>query len=74
MIFTDLPYGTTKCKWDILIMLEDFIEIDNKKLTKEEYLMDAYKKGISYQEAFFYFESKKKDGLWSIMESISPYH
>ena len=25
MIFADLPYGTTKCKWDTIIPLKDYL-------------------------------------------------
>lgn len=30
MIFTDLPYGTTNCRWDNIIPLEDYVMINGK--------------------------------------------
>ena len=30
MIFTDLPYGTTNCRWDSIIPLEDYVMINGK--------------------------------------------
>ena len=30
MISTDLPYGTTNCRWDSIIPLEDYVMINGK--------------------------------------------
>ena len=30
MIFTDLPCGTTNCRWDSIIPLEDYVMINGK--------------------------------------------
>ena len=30
MIFTDLPDGTTNCRWDSIIPLEDYVMINGK--------------------------------------------
>ena len=30
MIFTDLPYGPTNCRWDSIIPLEDYVMINGK--------------------------------------------
>ena len=39
MIFTDLPYGTTNCRWDSIIPLEDYVMINGKMILLK------YKKG-----------------------------
>ena len=46
LILCDLPYGTTNCSWDIVIPLNDYIKIGKRNLTKEEFLLEQYKKGI----------------------------
>ena len=30
MIFSDLPYGKTNCRWDSIIPLEDYVMINGK--------------------------------------------
>lgn len=78
MILTDLPYGTTQCKWDTVIPLQDYIVTEEKKkwirMTEEKYLMAAYKKGIPYKEAVNYFKEQKHPGLWSHYERVIKKH
>lgn len=74
LVLTDPPFGTTQCSWDSIIPLNDFIEIEirnkRKKLNKEEYLIYAFKKNISYKEANQYFNKNKQKGMWSSLERV----
>lgn len=70
MIFTDLPYGTTNCKWDILIPLEDYIEINGKYLKYNDFLVQSYKKGTSFKEARKIWKEQKNAGLWTHYKRI----
>lgn len=65
MILCDLPYGTTACKWDKIIPMEDYILLNNDKLSYKKYMEYAFTKGIHYQDAVSFFASNKKDGLWT---------
>ena len=66
MIFTDLPYGTTKCKWDIVVPLHDFIEGDKgKTLNYDEFLIQSYLVGKDLYWAKTYWEENYKKGMWS---------
>lgn len=65
MILCDLPYGTTNCKWDSIIPLDDFIICENKKLSKEEFYLKQFKKNILFKEVEDVWNSNKKKGLWS---------
>lgn len=64
-IICDLPYGTTACKWDTIIPLQDFIEVGKKRCSLENYLIYAYQHGIAYNQAMEYFDKHKQQGLWS---------
>lgn len=66
MIFTDLPYGTTKCKWDIVVPLHDFIEGDKgKTLNYDEFLIQSYLVGKDLSWAKSYWKENYKKGMWS---------
>lgn len=77
LILCDLPYGTTLKNWDETLPMNDYVEIhfDTKhknkqcqKMTKEKYLLYAYKSGIPYKDALRYFETNKRSGLWTLYE------
>jgi DNA modification methylase len=55
MILCDLPYGTTNCKWDSVIPLNDFIVFHginkSKPLSYEEWLIYSLKKEIDLKTA-----------------------
>ena len=55
MILCDLPYGTTQNKWDSVIPLNDYIEIELKKkikqLSQDEYFLHCYQNEIPLDEA-----------------------
>ena len=69
MILCDLPYGTTQCKWDSQIPLNDFIYIkskDNKQqlLYKDEFFLFCYKNKVSITEANKQWNRDHNKGLW----------
>lgn len=74
LIFSDLPFGTTNCKWDIPIPLNDYIEdIKRKKiifLNKEQFYLNCFMTGISLNEANIIWNTTHKKGLWSHYERI----
>lgn len=70
MIFTDLPYGTTNCKWDIIIPLEDYIEAKGKTLKHDDFLFQSYKAGMSFKEAEKIWKEQRKAGLWTHYKRI----
>lgn len=75
MIFTDLPYGTTNCRWDSPIPLQDYVIQDGKPMYKDEYLLHIIrKKGLSYGEAENSFRKEKKTGLWTQYNRIIKDH
>ena len=73
MILCDLPYGTTQNKWDSIIPLNDYIEIEietRKKIKKTIFTQDEYKiycfdNNISNIEFKKNWEQSSKLGLWS---------
>lgn len=72
VILTDLPFGTTQNKWDSIIPLNDYVEIEiqkNKKVkiekfTKDDYLLYCYKNNFNLKAAEEYWQIKHKKGLW----------
>ena len=76
LVLCDLPYGTTKCKWDIIIPLEDYIEIEirNKKVKANYWKFIEQiclkKNEMSINEADKYFQENKQLGLWSQYKRI----
>ena len=70
MILCDLPYGTTACKWDVVIPLNKYVQIGKKVIYEQEYVFDKMKSGVSYKEALENFLSVSKDGLWDNYKRI----
>lgn len=71
MIFADLPYATTNCKWDSLIPLNDYVVVDNKVYYEDEYLLYAMRKddkSFEYNRQWFY--ENKQIGLWTQYKRI----
>jgi site-specific DNA-methyltransferase (adenine-specific) len=64
VILADLPFGTTNCKWDIPIQLNDYIEIFGKTFLFDDYLIESYKKNINYDVAKSIWDENHKKGLW----------
>lgn len=70
LILADLPYGTTNCKWDSVIPMEDYININGKNLSKEEWLIYCYKHRISIEDAEDEWFNNSKRGLWHEYERV----
>ena len=70
MILCDLPYGTTACKWDVVIPFNKYVQIGEKVIYEQEYVFDKMKSGVSYKEALEDFLSISKDGLWEQYKRI----
>ena len=70
MIFADLPFGTTNMSWDKLIPMNDYVLINNKPFSKEEFLLYCFKKGKGYKESLEEFSYNKIKGLWYHYERI----
>ena len=70
MILCDLPYGTTACKWDVVIPFNKYVQIGEKVIYEQEYVFDKMKSGVSYKEALEDFLSISKDGLWDNYKRI----
>lgn len=61
LILCDLPYGTTNCKWDSIISLEDNVN----GVTYDNFFIDCFKYGYDFQEANYMWNKQKTLGLWS---------
>ena len=70
MVLCDLPYGTTACKWDVVIPFNKYVQIGEKVIYEQEYVFDKMKSGVSYKEALEDFLSISKDGLWDNYKRI----
>lgn len=74
MILCDLPYGTTKNKWDCVIPLEDYIEIKIKNkivcMNQDEYKIFCFENEISIKEFKLEWKRKSKNGLWTHYKRI----
>jgi len=77
-IIADLPYGTTKCKWDSLLPLNDYILSTKHKrgfLYKNEFLLDSFKNdGLDYSKAIEEWNTKSQKGLWYHYNRITKPH
>lgn len=66
LIFTDLPYGTTNCKWDSTLPLNDYVVINQKIFSHDEYLLFEVKcNGMTYKGAEACWNANKEPGLWT---------
>lgn len=69
MILCDLPYGTTQNKWDCVIPLNDYIEIEVKHkkvcMNQDEYKLYCFENEIGLNESKKEWNKNHKKGLWS---------
>lgn len=65
LIIADLPYGTTSCKWDSVIPLDDYILVGKNKVNKEDYKLYGLLSNMSLYEIMTNWEEKSQLGLWS---------
>lgn len=71
MILCDLPYGVTaRNKWDTPFPLNDYIEINNKKINKDEFYLQQFTKGMDKKEIDLIWNKNKKNGLWYYYNKI----
>lgn len=66
LIFADLPYGTTQCKWDSIIPLNWHVN----GLEKKDFLIEQMIHGIPYKESLENWKIRRKGGLWQHYERI----
>lgn len=69
MILCDLPYGTTQNKWDCILPLNDYIEIEIKNkmvcLSENDYKIYCFDNNIDSLEFKINWNQYSKKGLWS---------
>ena len=74
MILCDLPYGTTDCKWDSIIPLNDYIEIEIKNkivsMNKNEYKLYCFENNISIEIFKIKWKEQSRKGLWTHYKRI----
>lgn len=67
MILCDLPYGTTRCKWDSIIPLNRNV----KGIYFKEFVLNKFKSGnTSYNDVIYQWEKRSVDGLWENYKRI----
>ena len=73
-ILTDLPYGTTRSKWDIVIPFNRYIIIKernkDKILYKDEFMLKKFKEGINIKEAEKEWEENSREGMWDKVNKL----
>jgi site-specific DNA-methyltransferase (adenine-specific) len=70
MVLADLPYGTTNCHWDSIIPMNKHIIVDGKVQYENEFLLEQWKDGKSFEFARDKFNTESKNGLWQHYERI----
>lgn len=73
-IFTDLPYGTTHCKWDSILPLSDYVELSGQYFYETDLCQLAKATNSSLEYARDWFYKNKKDGLWTHYNRIIKDH
>ena len=64
-VITDTPFGTTKCKWDSIVPLEDYLLFNGKCYTKDKYLVHKMSRGVSCHECLTEWNTTRSKGMWS---------
>lgn len=76
LILCDLPYGTTACKWDSIISMNDYIPIKIKNkiinMSKEEFILHNIMKlkNNNIKQIEKEWEMNHKEGLWTYYNRI----
>ena len=65
MILCDLPYGTTQNKWDAIIPMNDYININDKNIEIDEFYLQQFMKGLTKKEIDKIWKENKQEGLWT---------
>lgn len=69
-IITDLPYGQTKNKWDIVIPMNDYVIWEGQIYDQTSFILELCKLGVPYNECNQLFDEQKKPGLWSLYNKV----
>ena len=64
LILCDLPYGTTKCKWDVVIPFDKLWEQYNRLIKEEGAIVLFGKEPFSSQLRVSNLEMYKYDWIW----------
>ena len=67
MVLTDPPYGTTACKWDTVIPMQDYVIYDGVKHTDNEWLAANIENIV---DAAIYWRNNVERGIWSELKRI----
>ncbi len=74
MILCDLPYGTTQNKWDSIIPLNDYIEIEIKNkivsMNENEYKLYCFENNLPIEIFNITWKKQSKKGLWTHYKRI----
>ena len=73
-IISDIPYGTTNCKWDSVIPFNRYIVIKEGKrdkiLYKDEFILRRLKEGINIKEVEKEWKENSKEGMWEKINKL----
>ena len=69
-IIADMPFGTTNCKWDVVLPLNDYIKVGKHFLSRNEYYLENFIHGFKKEDIDILWENNKKHGLWYYYERI----
>lgn len=69
-IITDVPYGTTACKWDVVIPLHDFLTIQGKDYQHDDAVDRLVHFGFRLEEAEEKWSKEHKSGMWSQVKRL----
>jgi DNA modification methylase len=69
-VITDTPFGTTNCKWDSVLQLNDYIQHRSKLLSKDEYILKLVSDGTPYDDAVLLWEGNNRKGVWSWLHPL----
>ena len=76
-IITDIPYGTTACKWDTVIPFNNHLMLPKTKRSKklvpvyrDEYILRELQEGRDYSEICEYFDKNSKEGMWQKLNNL----
>ena len=73
-IISDIPYGTTNCKWDSVIPFNRYIVIKEGKrdkiLYEDEFILRRLKEGINIKEVEKEWKENSKEGMWEKLNKL----
>ena len=70
LIFADLPFGTTNCRWDQQIPLNDHVKIKKKIFNKDQYYLKMFLDGFKKEDIDVSWKESMNIGLWTHYERI----